>query len=58
MPYGQSVILEKALKQANVPVTLHTVGHSDHIFMGASEEEMADLDAATDEFLASIWGSV
>lgn len=50
------MILEEALKQANAPVVLHPVGNSDHVFMGASKEEMAALDEATDEFLASIFG--
>lgn len=56
VPYGQSVIFEEALKQANVPVTLHPVGNSDHVFIGATKEEVAALDAATDEFLATIVG--
>lgn len=56
MPYGQSVLLEQALKQAGVPVTLHPVGNSDHVFLGATKDEMAALDAATDDFLASIFG--
>lgn len=54
--YGQSIILEEALKKANVPVTMHTVGESDHVFIGATKEEIAALDAATDEFVFSILG--
>lgn len=50
------MILEEALKRVGVPVILHPVGNSDHIFLGASKQEMAALDAATDEFLASICG--
>lgn len=56
VPYGQSVIFEEALKQASVPVTLHPVGNTDHVFIGATKEEVAALDAATDEFLATIVG--
>ncbi|CAN8099880.1 unnamed protein product [Discula destructiva] len=56
VPYGQSLILEEALKKVGVPVTMHMVGNSDHIFLGASKEEMDALDKATDEFLASVLG--
>lgn len=56
VPYGQSVLLDDALRKAGVPSTLHTVEGADHVFVGATKEQMEALDAATDEFLASIFG--
>lgn len=56
VPYGQSVLLADALKKAGTPVTLHPVQGAEHVFIGASKEQIAALDAATDEFLASIFG--
>lgn len=54
--YGQSILLEEALKKAGVPVTMHEVAGAEHGFIGATQEQIKDLDAATEEFLASIFG--
>lgn len=56
VPYGQSLILEEALKKAGVPVTMHEVVGTDHVFLGATKEQLQALDDATDEFLASVFG--
>lgn len=56
MPYHQSLLLYEALKEASVPVTLHPVEGTDHIFIRATKEQIAELDAATDEFVQSIFG--
>lgn len=56
VPYHQSVLLYEALKEASVPVTLHPVEGTDHIFIRATKEQTAALDAATDEFIKSIFG--
>ncbi|KAF3759914.1 alpha/beta-hydrolase [Cryphonectria parasitica EP155] len=56
VPLLQSVLLQEALKGVGVPVTLHEVEGADHVFLGASKDQMNALDAATDEFLASIFG--
>lgn len=54
VPYHQSVLLQEALKEVGVPVTLHPVEGVDHVFEGISREQSDDLDKKTDEFLASI----
>lgn len=54
VPYHQSVLLYEALKEASVPVTLHPVEGADHVFIRATREQIAALDAATDEFVHSI----
>lgn len=56
VPYHQSVLLYEALKRVSVPVILHPVEGTDHIFIRATKEQLAALDTATDEFIQSIFG--
>lgn len=55
VPYGQSVVLYEALKKVGAPVVMHSV-QADHVWIGASKEEMDELDRVTDEFLKGIFG--
>lgn len=56
VPFGQSVVLEEALRKIGAPVVMHPVEGADHVWLGASKDDMAALDRATDEFLADIFG--
>ncbi|EHY58277.1 hypothetical protein HRR83_004864 [Exophiala dermatitidis] len=55
VPFNQSELLVSALKEAGVPVGFHPVDGAEHVFRGATDEQIQALNLATESFLQDLF---